>query len=91
MNIRIQIPSPLRRECEGQAELVADVETVRQALDWIKSHYPKLYRSVCYETDEIRQHVNLFVNDLFLYQCDGVTTRFQHGDTLTIMPSVSGG
>jgi sulfur-carrier protein len=91
MLIAIQIPMPLRPECGGAAELRVSATTVRGALEQLEQNHPKLYRSVCDETGAVRQHVNLFVNDLFLHQLDGLETELHPSDVVFIMPAVSGG
>lgn len=91
MSISIQIPTPLRRECGGAAELRVSASTVREALQQLEQSHPKLYRSVCDETGAVRQHVNLFVNDMFLHQLDGLDTELNPNDVVFIMPAVSGG
>lgn len=91
MSISIQIPLPLRPECGGAAELRVSASTVRAALEQLEQSHPKLYRSVCDETGAVRRHVNLFVNDLFLHQLDGLDTQLNSNDVVFIMPAVSGG
>ena len=91
MSITISIPSVLRHECQGKAALVASATSVREALRLLEQDHPALYRSICDETGAVRQHVNLFVNDLFLHEREGLETSLAEGDVLTIMPAVSGG
>lgn len=91
MSITLQIPAALRGECGGAAELRLSAPTVRAALQRLEQNHPALYRSVCDETGAVRRHVNLFVNDSFLHQREGLDTPLKVGDVLTIMPAVSGG
>lgn len=81
----------LRGECGGAAELCLKPGTVRAALQQIGQSHPALHRSICDETGAVRQHVNLFVNNSLLHQCEGLDTQLASGDVLTIMPAVSGG
>jgi molybdopterin converting factor small subunit len=91
MSVSVQIPTVLRPDCGGASELSVAASTVRAALAQLEQQYPALYRNVCNETGAVRQHVNLFVNDDFLHQRDGLDTVLNPGDVLTIMPAVSGG
>lgn len=91
MTILVQIPPVLRYECGGARELVVAAATVRGALEQLKRDYPDLYRNVCDETGAVRRHVNLFVNNSFLHQRNGLETPLVSGDVLHIMPAVSGG
>jgi adenylyltransferase/sulfurtransferase len=91
MSIVVHIPSALRTYCEGASELTISTSSVRAALKLLEQSHPLLYGSVCDETGAVRQHVNLFVNDYFLRERDGLDTVLEPGDVLTIMPAVSGG
>ncbi|MEX0936844.1 MAG: MoaD/ThiS family protein [Pirellulales bacterium] len=91
MTICVQIPPVLRHECGGAKELACSASTVRAALDQLKRDHPALYRNVCDETGAVRRHINLFVNNSFLHQQQGLDTALAAGDVLTIMPAVSGG
>jgi molybdopterin converting factor small subunit len=91
MTICVQIPPSLRHECGGAKELSVSASTVRAALARLKRDHPNLYRNVCDETGAVRRHVNLFVNNSFLHQREGLDTVLEAGDVLTIMPAVSGG
>lgn len=91
MTILVQIPAVLRPECGGVSELRLPANSVRDALAELQQSQPSLYRSVCDETGAVRRHVNLFVNDAFLHQREGLDTVLEPGDVLSIMPAVSGG
>lgn len=91
MSVTVHIPATLRADCGGAAELRLSAATVRGALEQIERSHPALYRSVCDETGSVRRHVNLFVNNSFLHQREGLDTALAPGDVLTIMPAVSGG
>ena len=91
MTITISVPAALRRECEGNSELVLSATTVRAALARLEQNNTLLYRSICDETGAVRRHINLFVNDSFLHKREGLDTSLASGDVLTIMPAVSGG
>lgn len=91
MAIKVCIPSGLREECGGQAELPIEAATVRLVLLKLKEDEPPLYRSVCDETGAVRRHVNLFVNDSIINKTAGLDVPLADGDELSIMPAVSGG
>ena len=91
MSIAIQVPSALRVHCEGATQLSLSAQTVGAALEQLEQSHPALYRSICDETGAVRQHVNLFVNEAFLRDRDGLETALKPGDVLTIFPAVSGG
>lgn len=91
MSVIVRIPPPLRERCGDKAELTMAVSTVAGALALIEQSHPSLYRGVCDETGSVRQHINLFVNKGLIRGPQGLQTVLAPGDTLTIMPAVSGG
>jgi sulfur-carrier protein len=91
MTIKIFIPGVLRSCCAGARELTVSAATVRAALEQLERNHPRLYRSVCDETGAVRRHVNLFVKSDNIRDGAGLDTALASGDTITIMPAVSGG
>jgi molybdopterin converting factor small subunit len=91
MTITIQVPGVLRGCCAGASEFSVSAPSVRAALGQIERTYPALYRCVCDETGAVRRHVNVFVNTAHMCDRDGLDTALAAGDTITILPAVSGG
>jgi len=91
MEIPIHIPSPLRRYCDGRSTLNVPAATVGDALEHLERTSPDLYGSICTETGAVRRHVNLFVNSSLLDRGAAREQPLAPGDTLTVMPAVSGG
>jgi MoaD family protein len=89
--VKVQVPSMLRACCGDAAEVALAAPSVRAALEEIERRHPSLYRSVCDETGKVRRHVNLFVNESNVRDREGLETPLAPGDTLTILPAVSGG
>jgi sulfur-carrier protein len=90
-SIPVQIPATLRSECGGRSQLTVSASTVGQALLQLSQFHPAVYRSVCDETGAVRRHVHLFVNLDLLKGENSFKTPLNSGDTLFIMPAVSGG
>ena len=91
MAISVHIPSALRAECGGAAELQLSAATVRAALDRLEQNFPAVYRSVCDESGAVRRHIHLYVNNTFVSPRAGLDTPLAPGDALFIMTAVSGG
>ncbi|MFM9966171.1 MAG: MoaD/ThiS family protein [Planctomycetaceae bacterium] len=89
--ITIHIPRDLRIECDGARELFLSASSVRAALAELERLRPTLYRNICDETGTVRRHLNLFVNSAHVRERQGLETALIPGDTLYILPSVSGG
>ena len=91
MNITIYVPGALRASCGGASELTLSAPNVRDALEQLERRYPALYRGVCDETGAVRRHINVFVNTSNVRDLQGLDTVLASGDTVTILPAVSGG
>jgi molybdopterin converting factor small subunit len=89
--VKVFVPSPLRTYVGGARELVLSAASVRTTLERLERDYPRLYRNVCDETGEVREHINVFVNKEHMRDLDGLDTELASGDTLIILPAVSGG
>jgi len=89
--VKVFVPGPLRAYCEGTSHLVLTASDVRTTLAELGRAYPKLYRNVCDETGAVRRHINVFVNRDHMRDLDGLDTELGSGDTIIILPAVSGG
>ena len=89
--ITVFVPGVLRDRCGGAPRLSLAAVDVRAALAEIERLHPALHRSVCDETGAVRRHVNLFVNKDNVRDLEGLDTSLSPGDTLAILPAVSGG
>jgi len=75
----------------NRVELDSTAATVRDALNELWQKHVGLRDRVVNEKGEIRQHVNVFVNNQTIRRQDVLDTALGEGGELTIMPSVSGG
>ncbi len=89
--IKVFVPGPLRPYCGGARELTLPASSVRASLEQLEREYPALYRNVCDETGAVRRHINVFVNSAHMRDLEGLDTELVSGDTIIILPAVSGG
>ncbi len=89
--IEVFVPGPLRPYCGGASRIRLAPGSVRGTLERLEKEYPSLYRNVCDETGAVRQHINVFVNSDHMRDQDGLDTMVEPGDTIIILPAVSGG
>ena len=94
--IRVTIPHALRSLCLSQApsrrgEICVRANDIRGTLAELARQHPQVYVCLCDERGEPRQHINLFVNDDHIHARGGLDTPLTEGDTVTILPAVSGG
>lgn len=90
-SITVYIPAPLRAYCAGASQLVQSAPSVRALLVQLEQSHPSFYRCVCDETGAVRRHINVFVNSSHIRDREGLDTGLAPGDTVTVLPAVSGG
>src|ERR1051326_4911483 len=89
--IDVNIPGPLRVYCGNASSVAVSGGTVREALADMEREMPALYVNVCDETGAVRKHIGVFVNEDHIRDLNGLDSRLESGDVLTILPAVSGG
>jgi len=91
MSIVVRIPTPLRKLTENQDVVAGDGDTLLECIDGLERQYPGLKERLCDETGELRRFVNVYVNGEDVRFQDGVNTRLNGGDEVSIVPAVAGG
>lgn len=89
--VTIRIPTPLRSATDGQSTVDVDGRTVDEALRALVDRYPDLADNLYNEDDELRQFVNVYVDDEDVRFEEGVDTSLDPGDEVSIVPSIAGG
>jgi molybdopterin converting factor small subunit len=94
--ITIEIPAALRLHSRGSAIVVIDTheqrcESVRDALGALGAQCPGVLDRVLTEQGELRQHVNVFVDQENSRYLDGLRTPITDPSTITILAAISGG
>ena len=90
MAIRIQIPTPMREQAGGKAEVEVAGATVKAALDDLLRQYPGLATKL-FDGGKLRPYVNVFVNDEDIRYLDEMNTPVADGVIVALIPAVAGG
>ena len=90
MSARVQIPTPMRQHTENKATVEASGATVKALLDDLVAKYPGL-QSRLFLNGQVRQFVNLYLNDEDIRYLANLDTPVKDGDDLAIIPAVAGG
>jgi sulfur-carrier protein len=90
MAIKVQIPTPMRDQSEGQAEVTVTGGTVQAALDDLVRQYPGLGTKL-FDKGKLRPFVNVFVNDEDIRYLDETDTKLDDGAVVALIPAVAGG
>lgn len=89
--VTIRIPTPLRSATDGESSVDIEGTTVAEALRALVDRYPELADNLYNEDNELRQFVNVYVNDEDIRFGDGVDTALESNDEISIVPSIAGG
>ena len=90
MAIRIQIPTPMRQHTENKTAVEVSGATVKALLNDLVTKYPGLQPRL-FLNGQVRQFVNLYLNDEDIRYLDNLETAVKDGDELAIIPAVAGG
>jgi len=89
--VAVRVPSMLRAITEGAKVVHAEGATVREALDSLTQRYPGLSERLFSPEGQLRQFVNIYLNDEDIRYLDKLDTSVESGDELAILPAVAGG
>ena len=90
MAIKVQIPTPMREQAGGKAEVAVSGATVRAALDDLIKQHPGLATKL-FDGGKLRPYVNVFVNDEDIRFLDEQKTVVKEQDEISIVPAIAGG
>ena len=90
-SITVSLPGALRAKVGNRAEVSIVGETVRDIIEALERDFPGLRFHLCYETGELRQYVNVFLNRVNIRYLQGLDTPVSAGAIVHIFQSVAGG
>lgn len=91
MAVRIRIPSALRRFAQDASYVEVPARTVQDALRGLLGQHARLTPHLLDERGQLRNFVNVYVNDADIRTLQGESTPLKDGDTLLLVPAIAGG
>ena len=88
---QFRIPGPLRRLSDGQVTVDVDGTDLATAIAALDTRYPGFKDRLLDEKGELRQFVNLYLNDEDVRLGDGLKAKVHDKDEISIVPAVAGG
>ena len=88
---QFRIPGPLRRLSDGQVTVPVEASDLASAIEALDARYPGFRDRLLDETGELRQFVNVYLNDEDVRVLDGLETSVAPADTIVILPAMAGG
>ncbi|HYE17108.1 MAG TPA: ubiquitin-like small modifier protein 1 [Tepidisphaeraceae bacterium] len=87
----VHLASYLREFAGGSGVVSVEGATVAQVLSALRAIHPGVVDRILDESGAVRQHVNVFVNEVHMREVGGLGARVGEGDRVYILPAVSGG
>ena len=89
--VSVRIPTPLRKLSGDRDQLEIEASTVSALIEELESECPGIKNRLCEESGDVRRFINLYVNDEDIRFLDGVETKLNDGDIVSIIPAIAGG
>ena len=91
MPITVEIPTAFRRFTEGAPRVDCSAATVAEVLTQLTARFPDLSRHVRDESGQIRQFLNIYLNEEDIRFLGGESCAVKEGDHVLLVPSIAGG
>jgi len=91
MSVEVRVPTVLRKHTGGERVVQAEGTNVAAVLDSLLHRFPGLKDELFNEEGQVRQFVNIYVNDEDIRYLARLETSVDDGDNLAILPAVAGG
>ncbi|MBW3619388.1 MAG: MoaD/ThiS family protein [Actinobacteria bacterium] len=87
----VRIPTPLRKLTDGQGEVDVESGDLRAIVTELEELHPGIGDRLLDDNGELRRFVNVFVRDEDVRFLQGLDTKVESSDTVSIVPAVAGG
>jgi molybdopterin converting factor small subunit len=91
MAVEIKLPTVLRAQADGQASVRVDGATVGEVFNNLIAEYPGLRGNLLDDNGGLHKFVNVYKDDEDIRYLEGIDTKLDDGDELSILPAVAGG
>jgi molybdopterin converting factor small subunit len=91
MPIIIEIPTAFRRFTDGAPRIDCTGSTIAEALNQLTARFPDLGRHVRDDSGQIRQFLNIYLNEEDIRFLGGESCALKEGDRVLLVPSIAGG
>ena len=91
MPAEVRLPTVLRAQADGQASVAAEGATIGELFNTLIAKYPGLQANLLDEQGGLHKFVNVYKNDDDIRYLEGLDTKVDEGDVVSILPAVAGG
>jgi molybdopterin synthase sulfur carrier subunit len=89
--VTVLIPTPLREFTDGDSEVTGSGGNVSELIDDLDEKYPGIKERICNEDGELREFLNVYLNDEDIRFQEELDTDINDGDEVSIIPAIAGG
>lgn len=90
-SVNVKIPMVFREHTDGESVVKVKASTVDEALQEVVRRHDDLESHIYEDDRSLRAFLNLYVNNQNIRSLSGTDTSLENGDTLQILPAISGG
>ncbi|MFJ4961426.1 MoaD/ThiS family protein [Streptomyces sp. NPDC088729] len=90
MAIEVRIPTILRTYTDGAKAVEGNGDTLADLIADLETRHTGIRERIV-DGEQLRRFVNVYLNDEDVRFLDGISTRLNDGDNVTILPAVAGG
>src|ERR1700737_1535790 len=90
MPVTIEIPTAFRRFTDGAPKVDCSAHTIAEALTELTTRFPDLSRHVRDDSGQIRQFLNVYLNEEDIRFLGGESCCVKEGDRVLLVPSIAG-
>ena len=87
----VRIPSQMRNLVGGASTIEVEGDTVGAVLRGLAKSHSSIAPRLFEDDGRVRRFVNVFVNDEDIRFADGLDTKVEPGQTVSLLPAVAGG
>jgi len=91
MSVEVRVPTVLRKHTGGERVVEVDGATIAGLIESLDQRFPGLKGELLGEDGQIRQFVNIYLNDEDIRYLERLETQISDGDRVAILPAVAGG
>jgi sulfur-carrier protein len=88
---QFRIPGPLRSLSGGQVTVAVEATDLASAITALDAAHPGFKARLLDQNGELRQFVNVYLNDEDVRLGGGLASKVQEKDEISIVPAVAGG
>ncbi len=91
MSVTVRVPTIMRKNTGGAAEVSAEGTTLGEVITAVDTEHPGLAGRILDDDGKLRRFVNVYVGDEDVRFAGGLATPTPDGTTISIIPAVAGG